>query len=62
MPRATSLAAAIRKRFAIDATLVRGHNGIFDVWVDGERIFSKNETGRFPEEDEILLLIAKRAS
>ena len=62
MPRATSLAAAIRERFSIDATLVRGHSGVFDVSVDGKRIFSKNETGRFPEEDEILLLIAKLAS
>ncbi len=56
------MAAAIRERFAINATLVRGHSGVFDVWVDGKRIFSKNETGRFPEDDEILLLIAELAS
>ena len=36
------------------ATLVRGSNGIFDVAVDGELVFSKHEQGRFPEPDEIL--------
>jgi len=41
---------------------VRGQSGIFDVWVDGNRIFSKDEMGRFPEDDEILLLIAKLPS
>jgi len=41
---------------------VRGKSGVFDVRVDEKRIFSKEETGRFPEDDEILLLIAKLAS
>jgi hypothetical protein len=39
---------------------VRGVSGVFDVWVDGERIFCKAEVGRFPEEDEILRLLAQR--
>jgi selenoprotein W-related protein len=34
--------------------LVCGGGGIFDVVVDGEMIFSKHESGRFPESDEIL--------
>jgi selT/selW/selH-like putative selenoprotein len=33
---------------------VRGEGGVFDVLVDGRRIFSKHEAGRFPEEEEIL--------
>jgi len=37
---------------------VRGANGVFDVWIDGRRIFSKDEAGRFPEDDEILRLLA----
>jgi predicted Rdx family selenoprotein len=41
---------------------VRGQSGVFDVWVDGKRIFSKDEIGRFPEDDEILLVLAKLAS
>jgi hypothetical protein len=27
---------------------------VFDVVVDGRKIFSKHDTGRFPAEDEIL--------
>jgi selT/selW/selH-like putative selenoprotein len=34
--------------------LIRGGGGIFDVCVDGERIYSKSETGRFPAAAEIL--------
>ena len=37
--------------------LVRGDNGVFDVVVDGELIFSKHAQGRFPEEEEILSLL-----
>ena len=38
----------------IEADLVRGGGGIFDVAVDGESIFSKKSEGRFPEHAEIL--------
>ena len=41
--------------------LVRGSNGIFDVVVDGRRIFSKDEQGRFPTEREILSTLRQRA-
>jgi selenoprotein W-related protein len=34
--------------------MIEGGGGIFDVKVDGELIYSKHETGRFPEEDEVL--------
>jgi selT/selW/selH-like putative selenoprotein len=40
---------------------VRGKDGIFDVSVDGERIFSKHEAGRFPTEREILAALRQRA-
>ena len=33
--------------------LVPGSGGIFEVSRDGEKVFSKKETGRFPEWDEI---------
>ena len=36
------------------AELIRGGGGIFNVEVDGKLIFSKQQTGRFPEEQEIL--------
>ncbi|HHN73891.1 MAG TPA: SelT/SelW/SelH family protein [Acidobacteria bacterium] len=44
----------------IDSELNRGSGGIFDVWVDGERIFSKHEEGDFPEEVEVLRRIQAR--
>jgi len=34
--------------------LIEGGGGIFDVKADGRLVFSKFETGRFPEHDEIL--------
>lgn len=41
----------------IEASIQEGGNGQFDVLRDGERVFSKREQGRFPEEDEILDLL-----
>lgn len=37
-----------------------GENGVFDVVADGERIYSKHETGRFPRDAEILDAIRSR--
>jgi hypothetical protein len=48
------LAAEIKKAKGLDVELVKGSNGIFDVF-DGEKlVFSKHEEHRFPEADEIL--------
>jgi selT/selW/selH-like putative selenoprotein len=38
----------------IPATDIPGAKGQFDVLRDGELVFSKQQTGRFPEEGEIL--------
>jgi selT/selW/selH-like putative selenoprotein len=38
--------------------LIRGDDGIFDVVVDGKRIFSKHEAGRFPDPGEVVGMIA----
>ena len=38
----------------VECELVPGGGGIFDVEVDGAKIFSKHDVGRFPEHDEIL--------
>jgi selT/selW/selH-like putative selenoprotein len=40
--------------------LHEGGKGVFEVAVDGETIFSKNATGRFPTADEILRLLRER--
>ncbi len=44
----------------IDAELIEGAGGIFDVVLDGEKIYSKHDTGRFPEYAEIPLAIDTR--
>lgn len=36
---------------------MRGSGGEFEVTVDGKRVFSKREQGRFPEPEEILTLL-----
>jgi selenoprotein W-related protein len=51
---AASVADELREAFGLKATLVGGGNGIFDVIVDGKLVFSKYETGRFPEPGEIV--------
>jgi selenoprotein W-related protein len=38
----------------VETELVPGSNGVFDVVVDGKLIYSKHQTGRFPDPDEIL--------
>jgi len=43
----------------VDARLVRGGGGVFDVTVDGSLTFSKHRVGRFPEPGEVLRLILK---
>ncbi len=54
MPQASSLAASIRDEFGVESELIKGGGGIFDVAVDGRPIYSKHESGRFPEDEEIL--------
>ena len=38
--------------------MIEGSGGIFDVKKDGKLIYSKHETGRFPEQDEICDMLA----
>ncbi len=44
---------------AHDASIVEGAKSQFDVLADGELVFSKQSEGRFPEEDEIVTLLAR---
>jgi selT/selW/selH-like putative selenoprotein len=43
---------------AEDVELIKGGNGVFEVFADGELVFSKKELGRFPSDEEIDALIA----
>ena len=36
--------------------------GVFEVFVDGERIYSKEETGEFPDPAHILAEVTRRVS
>ena len=42
------------------ARLVKGDDGVFDVTVDGELVFSKHAEGRFPEDREIVEALRSR--
>ena len=48
------MAAQITEAVGCEPELIAGDNGIFNVEVDGKLIFSKDKTGRFPEDEEIL--------
>ncbi len=54
------MAAAIQEQKGVDSELIGGANGVFDVVVDGELIFSKHREGRFPVPDEVLSHLAAR--
>ena len=41
-------------------TLVTGGKGVFDVVVDGEMLYSKQQTGRHAEPGEVLALFRTR--
>lgn len=43
-----------------ELALVPGDGGVFEVWVAGERVFSKAEAGRFPESKELKQLVRDR--
>jgi hypothetical protein len=48
------LAAEIKKARGLDALLVKGSGGIFDVYQGETLLFSKHAEHRFPETDEIV--------
>lgn len=54
------MAAAIKEEFGVDSELIRGGGGIFLVTVDGTQVYSKKETGRFPEHEEVLSQLRNR--
>jgi len=53
------LGELIKRRFAVEARLIPGAGGVFDVVVDGKKLFSKHDEDRFPDEDELLDQIAR---
>ncbi len=45
-------------RFATSTQLIEGGGGVFDVHVDGVLVYSKHQTGEFPDEDSLVSQIA----
>lgn len=56
------MADELRGAFGAEAELEDGTRGIFDVYVDGELVFSKHAEQRFPDPGEVVRLIEKRRS
>lgn len=48
------------EKLNIEAELIGGSAGIFDVEADGVLVFSKDEQGRFPETEEIIAALKSR--
>jgi selenoprotein W-related protein len=44
----------------VQAELVKGSGGVFDVTADGEVVYSKHRTGRFPDNAEVVEALRAR--
>ncbi len=51
---AVSLAEKLKTSLKLETDLIKGSNGIFDVEIDGKLVYSKNETGEFPDEESLV--------
>ena len=47
------MADSLKSQFGEDVAITPGKSGQFDVLAQGELIFSKSQTGRFPIEGEV---------
>ena len=54
------MSAEIKQQFQCVPVLTAGGGGVFDVVVDGELVFSKKVSGRFPHDGEAVALIQQR--
>jgi len=54
------LQAAIKNEFGITAGLKEGYGGIFEVFIDGQLVYSNQTTYRFPTNEEIFEKIRER--
>jgi selenoprotein W-related protein len=66
LPQAMELAKNLLSRYGqrlnkkFSVTLDTGDGGVFEVYIDGVKVFSRHEQQRFPTHDEIAELIEKR--
>lgn len=47
----------MKDALGVESELISGSGGVFEITVDGKKVFSKKALGRFPEDGEILGLI-----
>ena len=57
-----SLKQDIEKKLGVPVKVKAGMPGSMDVYLDGERIYSKAETGKMPQYADIVPAIEKRKS
>ena len=65
LPRATWLAQELLTTFEStlgEVAVAPGASGVFEVYLEGERIFSREEAGRFPEPKELKQVIRDRVA
>ena len=51
------MAAKIKVALGVEPRLIPEGRGIFDVVVDGNLVYSKYETGTFPDDDQLVSLL-----
>ena len=49
--------AEIKQAIDAEVTLERGGGGIFEIWADGKLVYTKADTGRFPQPGEATKLL-----
>jgi len=54
------LAAELEREFGVTPELIKGKDGVFEVMVDGDLVFSKRALGRFPDDGEVVKAIRGR--
>ncbi len=57
LPKAEAAAAELQKQLGVDATLIPGKGGIFQVQVDG-KVVAKKRLFHFPDAKEIVAAVA----
>jgi selenoprotein W-related protein len=55
------VAAQLHEAFGSEPVLVAGRGGVFDVTVDGELVYSKHQTGQFPDPAALVQSIRSRS-
>ncbi len=53
------MAAELKEACGVEAELINGSGGVFDVEVDKKLIYSKSQTFRFPKPGEVAELMRK---